>query len=307
MAAESQRFQEVPSVQLCSYVKTLDTDTMNGKTDTNGDTESMEMVDQADGALLSRTSCIDVEERMEHEDNVLDWLENMRIFEHIQRRTNHADFNPDNNMCETIVDFWKSKFSKFREKFKEKEMKTPRKVNIEILRKWEIELDPQKSPNILLEFLKNPNWTQPRVDKRSFRRHLCHFAKTIDQIQLEDLKARLAQIAYGQEFRWWPPKPFTTITAIAHIIVFIWWEIYDEERYNIASEKNELAGCSRIILNPYRPHDAWRYFSYSFIHNGPTHLLVNIGGLIITTMFLEFTNKWWRLAIVYFPASFLPR
>jgi len=275
---------------------------MDDKVETNGETCTMEMTDQLDGALLSRTTCIDVEVQRKQEDNVLDWLEDRRIFEHLQRRTNHADFNQKYNMCQTIVEFWREKFRKFSEKFKEKDQKTPRKVNIEILLKWEKQLDPiDTQNNILLKFLNNSNWTgKPRVDKREFRRQLCQFSKEINQTQLEDLKTRLAQIAHAQEFRYWPPKPFTTFMTISHVIVFIWWEKYDEERYQLAEGKGELAGCSRLVLNPYRPHDAWRYFSYSFIHNGPTHLLVNIGGLIITTMFLEFTNKWWRLAIVYF-------
>lgn len=267
------------------------------KINQNGDSSAIENEDQLDGALLS--TCFVNEEG--NEDDVLDWLEDKRIFEHIERRTNHADFNKNNNMCQTIAEFWKKKFRKFKEKFREKEEKTPKTVNIRILRKWEEELDPENNYNILLKFLNNPEWNGGEyMTKRTFRRKLCQFAKEIDPPQLKDLKERLAQIAYGQEFRWWPPKPFTILMTIIHIVVFIWWESYDEQRYATAKLQQKMAGCSRMVLNPYRPHDAWRYFSYSFIHNGPTHLLVNICGLIITTMFLEFTNKWWRLTIVYF-------
>lgn len=274
-----------------------------GKIQENGDTSTVEMVvtngDQPDGALLTRmlTTCVVHEE--DNEDDVLDWLENQKIFEHIERRTSHAYFNKKNGMCKNIAEFWKTKFRKFQEKFREE--KTPKTVNIKILRTWEEELDPENNDNILLKFLNNPEWNGGEfMTKRTFRRNLCQFVKGIDPEELTDLKERLAQIAYGQEFRWWPPKPFTILMTISHIIVFIWWETYDDQRYETAKEVDKMAGCSRMVLNPYRPHDAWRYFSYSFIHNGPTHLLVNIGGLIITTMFLEFTNKWWRLAIVYF-------
>ena len=43
----------------------------------------------------------------------------------------------------------------------------------------------------------------------------------------------------------------------------------------------------------------WRFFTYSLVHAGYEHILVNISLMLLVGLSLEMTNSWWRVATVY--------
>jgi len=116
--------------------------------------------------------------------------------------------------------------------------------------------------------------------------------------KLVDLKQVLLMFAYAEEFRWWPPKPFSTIMFLVHLSIFI--HLYVSTASSSYNNKDPIPECSVLILNPYKPYQAWRYFSYSLVHFDIVHLITNLVGIFIAGVFLEYTNKWWRIAPVFY-------
>ena len=62
--------------------------------------------------------------------------------------------------------------------------------------------------------------------------------------------------------------------------------------------------CSIFIFDPYRRYEAWRYFTYMFVHIGLLHYIFNMIMQIIVGVFLEMEQEGWkgsfRVMAVYF-------
>ena len=58
--------------------------------------------------------------------------------------------------------------------------------------------------------------------------------------------------------------------------------------------------CSRLVYNPDRRWEVWRFLTYSFIHADSWHLIHNLFGEIIVGVSLEMAHSSWRVALVYF-------
>lgn len=56
---------------------------------------------------------------------------------------------------------------------------------------------------------------------------------------------------------------------------------------------------SRLIYNPKRRHEVWRYVTYALIHAGFYHVLFNVIVQLALGIPLELIHKGWRVAIVY--------
>ncbi|KAF4517754.1 hypothetical protein B566_EDAN002959 [Ephemera danica] len=54
-----------------------------------------------------------------------------------------------------------------------------------------------------------------------------------------------------------------------------------------------------LIYNPYKRVEAWRFFTYMFVHVGAMHLIVNMLVLLMLGIPLEMVHHWWRVLIVY--------
>ena len=62
--------------------------------------------------------------------------------------------------------------------------------------------------------------------------------------------------------------------------------------------------CSVLIYHPKRRWEAWRYFTYMFVHIGLLHYIFNMIMQIIVGVFLEMEQEGWkgsfRVMAVYF-------
>ena len=57
--------------------------------------------------------------------------------------------------------------------------------------------------------------------------------------------------------------------------------------------------CSVLIYNPEKRQEFWRFFTYSFVHAGMEHILVNVILQLLVGLALEMSNSWWRVGLVY--------
>ncbi|XP_064468786.1 rhomboid-related protein 2-like [Ornithodoros turicata] len=56
---------------------------------------------------------------------------------------------------------------------------------------------------------------------------------------------------------------------------------------------------SSMIFDPRKRHEAWRYISYSLVHDGFVHLFGNVILQIGFGLPLEIIHGWWRIAVIY--------
>ena len=57
--------------------------------------------------------------------------------------------------------------------------------------------------------------------------------------------------------------------------------------------------CSKLIFDPDKRHEIWRYFTYSLIHSGIFHATFNILIQLVLGLPLEMVHGWWRVSLVY--------
>ena len=82
--------------------------------------------------------------------------------------------------------------------------------------------------------------------------------------------------AYAEEYRWWPPPVFTLVTILATVSIYLYHVATFLQQGLAISWSGPVPLCSLLIFNSDLRHQAWRYFSYSLVHAGVEHILVNM-------------------------------
>ncbi|ENN75101.1 hypothetical protein YQE_08414, partial [Dendroctonus ponderosae] len=104
--------------------------------------------------------------------------------------------------------------------------------------------------------------------------------------------------AYETGYTLWPPPLCMVLMSICEIICFVLNNHIkndDSKQYQDAFQPVALA----LIYHPRRRHEAWRYFTYMFVHIGWAHLIMNLICQICLGLPLELRNRWWRVLTVY--------
>lgn len=57
--------------------------------------------------------------------------------------------------------------------------------------------------------------------------------------------------------------------------------------------------CSRLIFDPDKRYEAWRYVTYALVHSGIFHATFNILIQLVLGLPLEMVHGWWRVSLVY--------
>ena len=108
-------------------------------------------------------------------------------------------------------------------------------------------------------------------------------------------RRQTALYSYIDHYNCRPPPFFLILVSIIEIAVFVYYCVYMEE----FSATGPVPFNSRLIYNPRRRHEAWRYMSYAFIHAGFYHVFFNVIVQLALGIPLELIHKGWRVAIVY--------
>ncbi|CAH1112650.1 unnamed protein product [Psylliodes chrysocephalus] len=100
---------------------------------------------------------------------------------------------------------------------------------------------------------------------------------------------------YEDKYSFWPP-PVALILITALEITFF---IIDEVSKDTASyDDGRMSNI--LIYHPYKRQEAWRFFTYMFVHIGYMHLVINLSVQLCLGVPLEMVHKWKRILVVYF-------
>ncbi|CAH8490188.1 unnamed protein product [Heterobilharzia americana] len=99
-----------------------------------------------------------------------------------------------------------------------------------------------------------------------------------------------------------PPPIFIPLITVAEIAVFIYYAVIhstDSDPSNDVTASSGVPIKSVLIYNPVKRHEAWRFLTYMFIHNGYIHLIFNCLLQVVLGLLLEVVHKFWRVGLVY--------
>ncbi|XP_072387033.1 rhomboid-related protein 2-like [Diabrotica undecimpunctata] len=91
-----------------------------------------------------------------------------------------------------------------------------------------------------------------------------------------------------QYYSIWPPPLVILIMSILQLIFFI-----------VSINSGEGSWDKALIYIPQKRKEVWRYFTYSLVHIGYPHLILNLVVQLILGLPLEIVHKKWRVLIVY--------
>ncbi|KAF4527186.1 hypothetical protein B566_EDAN006112 [Ephemera danica] len=100
---------------------------------------------------------------------------------------------------------------------------------------------------------------------------------------------------YEDQYKCCPPPIALIILSIIEIIVFIVDVSATGSTYSVSGPV-----ASACIYDPHRRYEAWRFLSYSLVHIGEMHIIMNLAVLLLLGIPLEMVHGWWRVLSVYF-------
>ncbi|KAL4003217.1 Rhomboid family protein [Acanthocheilonema viteae] len=114
---------------------------------------------------------------------------------------------------------------------------------------------------------------------------------------------RPAVHTYIDEYNCLPPPIFVLSISLLQVATFVY--------YMYGRSDNPFtycAGCwidgtiGPFLFAPSLRYQAWRFFSYQFVHQGILHLVPNVIFQIVIGIPLELVHKMWRIATIYLMA-----
>ena len=102
--------------------------------------------------------------------------------------------------------------------------------------------------------------------------------------------------AYAEVCHTCPPPLFMIIVSILQFVFFI----YHASLHHESNTWNRNAPlCSNLIFNPGRREEVWRYLTYSLVHSGISHILLNVFIQLVVGLVLEMSHGSWRVSLLY--------
>eukprot|EP00092_Neocalanus_flemingeri_P000928 GFUD01000987.1.p1 GENE.GFUD01000987.1~~GFUD01000987.1.p1 ORF type:complete len:434 (-),score=96.97 GFUD01000987.1:48-1175(-) len=137
------------------------------------------------------------------------------------------------------------------------------------------------------------------IDREEFLALVDKHSRELEKIQRNNLLKYMRVAAYADEYRWWPPPFFIILLTLVQITIYIYHCVYFTELGVPITWTGPSPFCSVLIYNPQKRQQFWRFFTYSFVHSGVEHILVNIVLQLLVGLALEMSNSWWRVGLVY--------
>jgi len=137
------------------------------------------------------------------------------------------------------------------------------------------------------------------IDKDEFLILVRKHSRELEKIQRNNFLKYLRVAAYADEYRWWPPPFFILLLTTFQISIFVYHYTYFTSLGVPVTWSGPPPICSILVYNPGKRYQAWRFFTYSFVHSGIEHIFVNIVLQLLVGPVLEMTNSWWRVGLVY--------
>ena len=151
------------------------------------------------------------------------------------------------------------------------------------------------------------------IDREEFLALVEKYSRELEKIQRNNFLKYMRVAAYADEyrlveklvtgvryfFRWWPPPFFILLLTIFQIIIYIYHCVYFTSIGVSITWTGPAPFCSVLVYNPEKRYEVWRFFTYSFVHSGVEHIVVNIVLQLLVGLALEMSNSWWRVGLVY--------
>ncbi|KAL5012519.1 hypothetical protein ScPMuIL_011070 [Solemya velum] len=87
---------------------------------------------------------------------------------------------------------------------------------------------------------------------------------------------------------------------LIEIAIFAVYAVELKDSGNPVTATTGVPVYSPLIYNPRKRHEAWRFLSYMFIHQGYLHIVANLIFQMLLGLPLEVVHKYWRVLIIYF-------
>lgn len=122
----------------------------------------------------------------------------------------------------------------------------------------------------------------------------------ISRPEIKTLLNYLKTAAFAEEYRWWPLPLFLLLLSSFQLGIFIMHVVHLIKEHGLSITWSEPAPrCSMFIYNPYRRWEVWRYLSYSLVHSGVGHILLNLVMQLFVGLPLEMSHGSARIGVVY--------
>ena len=137
------------------------------------------------------------------------------------------------------------------------------------------------------------------------RSEFFEFVDNINKSDNKKLNLYLEKVANAEKYRWCPPPWYTLVIIIAQIGFSVFhtyhFRHHPAHRHDpiVLGWNGPYQVCSKLIFNPHRRYELWRYLSYFLVHAGYRHLVVNTCIQLLVGLPLEMTNGFLRVAFVY--------
>lgn len=108
---------------------------------------------------------------------------------------------------------------------------------------------------------------------------------------------RKCRKAQGKKLQHKHPPFFIVFISIFELVAFVYYAMLSEEPLTLIGP---VPFNSRIIYNPYRRYEIWRYLTYMLIHAGYWHITFNLVIQLAVGVPLEIVHGFNPISIVYF-------
>ncbi|KAK5615792.1 Rhomboid- protein 2 [Crenichthys baileyi] len=129
--------------------------------------------------------------------------------------------------------------------------------------------------------------------KENERNGCCDFYEKISKWMLpEDTRE-----VYLEKANCRPPPIFIILISIAELAVFIYYAVWKPHKQWVTLDESLYK--SPLTYDPKKREEAWRFFSYMFVHAGVEHIVGNLIMQLLLGIPLELVHKGFEVGMVY--------
>lgn len=107
------------------------------------------------------------------------------------------------------------------------------------------------------------------------------------------------RLNYLDEYSCKPPPMFLLLISLAQLGVFIWHVLLLSNQGATVGPNGPPYTEGKLIFNPKRKWEVWRFLTYMFVHSGYFHIIFNLLMQLMLGIPLEMVHRWWRILLVY--------
>ena len=141
------------------------------------------------------------------------------------------------------------------------------------------------------------------LDKDEF----ADFVARLDMCELDAKEQQLNHVltghiktaAYAGECRLCPPPLFILLVTLLQLGTFVYHTLRLADLGETTAWDGPAPLCSSLIYSPFLREQAWRFLTYSLVHSGFSHLVLNLAMQLAVGLPLECGQGTIRTALVY--------